>query len=75
MLEPNDQIYLTRRELGETLEISSKTIERWQKEGLPAHIWGRRLIRYKLDEVHAWLRTNKGPRATELGADDQRSLS
>jgi predicted site-specific integrase-resolvase len=46
----NDRIYLTRRELGDYLEVSTKTIERWQREGLPAEVWGRRLVRYKLDE-------------------------
>jgi excisionase family DNA binding protein len=47
--------YLTRSELAEHLGVSEKTIARWQKDKMPAEVWGRRLIRYRLDRVEAWL--------------------
>lgn len=47
--------YLTRSELAEHLHVSEKTISRWEQSGLPAERWGRRLLRYRLDRVEAWL--------------------
>lgn len=47
--------YLTRAELAEHLGVSEKTIGRWQKQEMPAEVWGRRLVRYRLDRVEAWL--------------------
>jgi excisionase family DNA binding protein len=47
--------YLTRSELAEHLHVSEKTIARWERAGLPAERWGRRLLRYRLDRVEAWL--------------------
>lgn len=47
--------YLTRSELAEHLHVSEKTIARWQAQSMPAEVWGRRLVRYRLDRVEAWL--------------------
>lgn len=47
--------YLTRAELAKHLQVSEKTIARWQKQEMPAEVWGRRLVRYRLDRVEAWL--------------------
>jgi excisionase family DNA binding protein len=47
--------YLTRSELAEHLGVSEKTIARWQAQQMPAEVWGRRLIRYRLDRVETWL--------------------
>jgi excisionase family DNA binding protein len=47
--------YLTRAELAEYLGVSEKTIARWQQADMPAEVWGRRLVRYRLDRVEAWL--------------------
>lgn len=47
--------YLTRAELAGHLGVSEKTIARWEKLGMPSEVWGRRLIRYKLDRVENWL--------------------
>lgn len=53
--------YLSRRELAVALEVSERTVARWQGAGMPAHVWSRRLIRYRLDCVEAWLaRTGRG---------------
>lgn len=47
--------YLTRAELAAHLHVSPKTIQRWEKAGLPAEVWGARLRRYRLDRAEQWL--------------------
>ncbi|HEY4452340.1 MAG TPA: hypothetical protein VGN13_12195 [Solirubrobacteraceae bacterium] len=47
--------YLTRAELARHLCVSEKTIARWGQAGMPCERWGRRLLRYRLDRVEAWL--------------------
>jgi excisionase family DNA binding protein len=47
--------YLTRAELAEHLSVSTKTIDRMLREGLPCHRFGRRLVRLRLREVETWL--------------------
>jgi predicted DNA-binding transcriptional regulator AlpA len=51
--------YLTRAELGQHFRIGRTTISELEKQGLPRHRWGRRLIRYRASEVDAWLRENE----------------
>lgn len=52
--------YLTRRQLAEHLGVSSRTVERWEKDGCPVEKWGKRLVRYRLVRVEPWLRTRGG---------------
>jgi excisionase family DNA binding protein len=47
--------YLTRSELAGYLGVSEKTVSRWDQAGMPCERWGRRLVRYRLDRVEAWL--------------------
>lgn len=47
--------YLTRAQLGAELQVSAKTIQRWEREGMPAEVWGARLRRYDLGAVRAWM--------------------
>jgi transcriptional regulator with XRE-family HTH domain len=55
MLRPTIGTALTRRELAEELRVSSQTIRRWERQGMPFLPWGRRLKRYILADVRAWL--------------------
>jgi excisionase family DNA binding protein len=48
--------YLTRVELADHLGVCTKTIDRMVREGMPRHSFGRRLVRFRLGEVEAWLR-------------------
>lgn len=55
------EVFLTRKQLAETLKVSVVTIQRWGREGCPnfeigtaIHPKGRR-PRYRLHEVLAWL--------------------
>lgn len=47
--------YLTRAELARHLHVSEKTVQRWERQGLPVEVWGARLRRYRLDRAEAWL--------------------
>lgn len=49
--------WLTRRQVAEHFAVSPKTVQRWQREGLPFERWGSRLVRYRLDRVERWLKT------------------
>lgn len=56
------EVFLTRKQLAETLKVSVVTIQRWGREGCPKfeigtaiHPKGRR-PRYRLSEVLAWLK-------------------
>jgi excisionase family DNA binding protein len=47
--------YLSRVEIAEHLGVSLKTIDRNVREGCPSYTFGRRLRRFRLAEVEAWL--------------------
>lgn len=56
------EVFLTRKQLSETLKISVVTIQRWSREGCPKfeigtaiHPKGRH-PRYRLSEILAWLK-------------------
>lgn len=51
--------YLTRAELAGHLHVSARTIQRWEREGLPVEVWGARLHRYRLDRAEDWLSRRK----------------
>lgn len=36
------------------LDVDPATVRRWVREGMPHHIIGEGLIRYRLEEVLAW---------------------
>lgn len=61
------EVFLTRKQLSETLKVSVVTIQRWGREGCPKfevgtaiHPKGRR-PRYRLSEVLAWLKARSEP--------------
>jgi len=47
--------YLKPDELSYHLQVSTRTIRRWVRDGCPSHPWGARLVRFRLGEVEAWL--------------------
>lgn len=47
--------YIKGKELQEHLKVSSVTIWRWRKEGLPFKKLGPQSIRFDLEEVMKWL--------------------
>jgi excisionase family DNA binding protein len=46
---------LSKIELAERLGVSTQTIDRWRKVGLPFKRAGVKLIRFDFEEVTAWL--------------------
>lgn len=50
---------MTAQELQEELKVSTTTLWRWRKEGMPYKQYGHRTIRYDLNEVKKWLEANK----------------
>lgn len=51
----NEHVWLTTRELSETLKVTQSAIRQWGREGLPTEHFGR-LTRYNLDAVLTYLR-------------------
>lgn len=49
---------LTQREAGEYLSVSPLTVARWTKEGKLTHVRMGRLIRYRLEDLDAFLEEN-----------------
>jgi hypothetical protein len=57
---------VTKRQLARHLVVCERTIERWERDGLPCRrLWsrrkdGRQPIRYRITEVEAWLEARNG---------------
>jgi excisionase family DNA binding protein len=47
---------LTREELAELLNCSTKTIDKFVQEGMPSVTFGLRMRRFDADEALAWAR-------------------
>jgi excisionase family DNA binding protein len=56
---------ITERELAERLKVHIQTVRNMRKRGLPFYRVGGWLIRYKVDEVDAWLASQR--RELKLG--------
>lgn len=52
--------YVNRTELAAHLSCHPRTVSRMVREGLPAHTFGRRMLRFRLGEVEAWLEQREG---------------
>jgi len=49
--------YVDCRELAEILKVSTRTVSRWNAEGMPSETWGmKRTRRYLPSECLRWLR-------------------
>lgn len=53
-MRPDDERYLTRAQLADLLQVSTKSIARWERDGMPFSSWGPRLHRYRLRDVRPW---------------------
>lgn len=50
---------ITEKQLLAHLQVSRNTLNHWRKEGLPYLKLGRRLIRYKLEDVERWIEQHR----------------
>lgn len=51
--------YVTRAQLAALMGVSTKTIQRWQRLGMPYETWGLRTCRYRPDQAMAWARARR----------------
>jgi hypothetical protein len=56
---PEDELLVTRKEIGKYLKISLVTLSDWQKRGLPFH-QNRGRVLFLKSEVLKWLKGVKG---------------
>ena len=55
--------YIDARELARQIGVSTRTIMRWTKEGMPSETWGMsKTRRYLLSEAIAWARARQADR-------------
>jgi phage terminase Nu1 subunit (DNA packaging protein) len=52
--------YLTKKQLAECYGVSTRTVERRVRQGLPCIPWGKRCKRYDPEAVEKWLHENGG---------------
>ena len=46
--------FVDRRELALMLSVSESTVKRWDVEGCPSVVFGKRTRRYRFSEVFLW---------------------
>jgi phage terminase Nu1 subunit (DNA packaging protein) len=82
--QSSEEGFKTGPNIARILDVDPATIRRYSREGCPTHTLGPGYIRYKLDEVLAWLaqrkrksRTNteEGPRPRASGKTKTLKLS
>lgn len=56
------EVYLTRRQVAERLQVSLTTLDGYVKRGCPSYSWGLRVRRFKFSEVERWLRAESRAR-------------
>ena len=57
---PEQERYITRAELAQLMGVSTSTIRRLEKKGLPRVMFGRQTVRYRASVAVAWARANSG---------------
>jgi excisionase family DNA binding protein len=56
VIETNTQDgLLTKKEIAQFLRLTTRSVEHWQKRGLPHFKLGARRVRYRLADVQAFL--------------------
>jgi excisionase family DNA binding protein len=67
ILEEIDPLLLNEKQVAAMLGVSTQTVARWRKTGAIAYIKGRRLVRFRRDDVAAFIR-KKDPEAVDAEA-------
>jgi excisionase family DNA binding protein len=55
-LRSEAEVYLTRRQVAERLNVGLSTLDKYVREGMPSYQWGLRIRRFKFSEVERWLK-------------------
>ena len=61
------QEFFRPREAAKYLRVSPRTLFGWRKKGLPYYRQGR-VVRFKRDEIDAWMRTHRIEETRESNA-------
>ena len=61
------QEYFSPREAAKYLHVAERTLFGWRKKGLPYYRQGR-VVRFKRDEIDAWMRTHRIEETRESNA-------
>jgi phage terminase Nu1 subunit (DNA packaging protein) len=56
---------LSGPQLAKLLDVKASTVRWWRRNGAPCVIYNEKMIRYRLSEIQAWLRSGK---PKEVGA-------
>lgn len=59
---PEPERYVDRAELAKLMGVSTKTVDRWVKQGMPSETWGVRARRFRPSLAIAWARGRGGER-------------
>lgn len=51
--------YVTRKELARLMRVSTKTIDRWVKDGMPSETWGLRARYFQPALAMQWARNRR----------------
>lgn len=62
MSAAQSKVYVSREQLADKIKCSKKTIQNYQRRGMPVVIQSGNLVRYDLDEAMEWIRINLGAR-------------
>ena len=66
-MDPIQQEYFSPREAAKYLHVAERTLFGWRKKGLPYYRQGR-VVRFKRDEIDAWMRTHRIEETRESNA-------
>ena len=50
--------YRTRKQVTEHYGFGLTTLSMFEKQGLPAYLWSKRIKRYRFSEIDQWLKEN-----------------
>lgn len=53
-LHPVPAELVTRQELAEIMRVSVRTVDAMRHDGMPCVTWGRRLVRFRVQEALQW---------------------
>lgn len=67
---PPEPILLTTDELAAFLHISDKTVQKWQKEGMPAAINHQRVLRFDRRDCLTWLANQQDDASRQIITDE-----
>ena len=63
--KPRREPELSGPTLAKLMDVKASTVRWWRRNGAPCVVYNGKLIRYRLSEVQAWLRSGKPKEVTQ----------